>query len=176
MPRNEFVPHCFFNICVVSCDFAAVLKYSGRLYAETLLTLRSVDIGLLPGFAYLSGVILLLILAVIFICALPFIRRNGYFEVIGCNVCIIQATSIARHSRNACVTCVFLFSVPKIYFGQVKCQLTSCYLAGVLLHAPAVRVLLDLSHSPRTDILDVFPSTRTSSPAGEVDPVHQKQT
>ena len=48
--------------------------------------------------------------------------------------------------------------------------------AGVLLHAPAVRFLLDLSHSPRTDLLDVFPSTRTSSPAGEVDPVHQKQT
>ena len=65
----------FKAIIVDSEDNPAQLKYW-----EFIFTFRS-QIGLIPGFAYLSGVFLVLALIIIFVCALPFIRRNGYFQV-----------------------------------------------------------------------------------------------
>ena len=55
---------------------SAVLTYS-----DILLTLKS-EVGYVgPGFAYISGLVLFALLTVMFIFALPFVRRNGYFQV-----------------------------------------------------------------------------------------------
>lgn len=39
------------------------------------------SLGLIPGYAFNSGVILMVILTVMVICSLPFVRRGGCFEV-----------------------------------------------------------------------------------------------
>ena len=50
-------------------------------YWEYLFTLRSRIGWIGPGFAFLSGVILDVILIIMVICSMPFIRRKGYFRV-----------------------------------------------------------------------------------------------
>ena len=50
-------------------------------YAEVLFTTKS-NIGwLVPGFAYLSGVLLMVVLIIMVICSSPGVRRSGYFQV-----------------------------------------------------------------------------------------------
>ena len=50
-------------------------------YPEVLFTTKS-NIGwLVPGFAYLSGVLLIVILTIMVICSSPCVRRSGYFQV-----------------------------------------------------------------------------------------------
>lgn len=50
-------------------------------YWEYLFTFKS-KIGFVgPGFAYLSGVLLDIILLVMFLCSLSFVRRGGHFQV-----------------------------------------------------------------------------------------------
>lgn len=48
---------------------------------EWLFTMKPHMFGLIPGIANLTGWALLLILIVMIPCSMPFIRRNGSFEV-----------------------------------------------------------------------------------------------
>lgn len=48
---------------------------------EWLLTMRPGLFGLVPGIANPSGISLIVILSVMFICSQPFVRRGGCFEV-----------------------------------------------------------------------------------------------
>ena len=58
------------------------LGFNGTVtYWEYLFTLKA-GLGYVgPGFAYISGVLLDVILLIMVICSTPFIRRNGYFQV-----------------------------------------------------------------------------------------------
>jgi len=49
--------------------------------SEWLLTSRPGHFGLVAGSAYPTGVILLIILAIMTACSMPFVRRGGCFEV-----------------------------------------------------------------------------------------------
>lgn len=66
--------------------FAAYVVYDDPAkgtpeYWEFLFTLKS-KIGFVgPGFAYLSGIVLIIVLTVMFICSMPFVRRKGHFQV-----------------------------------------------------------------------------------------------
>ncbi len=54
---------------------------NGVEYWEILFTLKS-GIGWIgPGFAYISGVILDIVLTIMVICSMPFVRRSGHFQV-----------------------------------------------------------------------------------------------
>lgn len=48
---------------------------------EWLLTSRPGHFGLVPGSAYPTGVILLIILVIMTLCSMSFVRRGGCFEV-----------------------------------------------------------------------------------------------
>ena len=50
-------------------------------YWEWMLTSKPHVFGLFGGWANPTGILLLLILTVMFICSLPFVRRRGHFEV-----------------------------------------------------------------------------------------------
>ncbi|CAG0897512.1 unnamed protein product [Darwinula stevensoni] len=60
----------------------------GYSYGVWLLSARPGHFGLIPGWANPTGVALLFVLAVIFVCSLPFVRKSGYFEAyevrVGC--------------------------------------------------------------------------------------------
>ena len=58
------------------------LGFNGTVvYWEYLLTMKS-GVGYVgPGFAFISGVILDVVLLIMVICSLPVIRKNGYFQV-----------------------------------------------------------------------------------------------
>ena len=58
------------------------LGFKGTVaYWEYLFTLKT-GVGYVgPGFAFVSGVVLDVILFIMVICSLPYIRRNGYFQV-----------------------------------------------------------------------------------------------
>ena len=50
-------------------------------YAEILFTLKS-DVGwLVPGFAFLSGILLMITLTIMVLCSMPFVRKSGCFQV-----------------------------------------------------------------------------------------------
>ena len=49
-------------------------------YAEWLLTMQPHVFGMMGGEANPSGVALMIILSIMFICSLPFVRRRGHFE------------------------------------------------------------------------------------------------
>jgi hypothetical protein len=58
---------------------------SGNFTAvEWLLTMRPGLFGLIPGIANPTGISLIVILSVMFICSQPFVRRGGCFEVRSC--------------------------------------------------------------------------------------------
>lgn len=82
---------CYVDVimCIVSIIELTVLDNfnKGRSgdeiepYWEYIFTLMS-GVGFVgPGFAYLSGFILMVLLLFMFVCALPCIRRKGYFQV-----------------------------------------------------------------------------------------------
>ena len=50
-------------------------------YHEWLLTSKPNLFGLIPGLANPTGIALMAIMAIIFVCSLPFIRRRGFFEI-----------------------------------------------------------------------------------------------
>jgi len=50
-------------------------------YADWILTSRPHVLGLMPGMANPTGVALITILFIMFVCSLPFIRRRGHFEI-----------------------------------------------------------------------------------------------
>ena len=50
-------------------------------YAEWLLTRKPNMFGLVHGIAYPTGVALMCILTIMFVCSLPFVRRHGHFEI-----------------------------------------------------------------------------------------------
>merc|ERR1719419_1446665 len=50
-------------------------------YAEWLLTMKPHMFGMMHGIANPSGVALIIILTVMFVCSLPFVRRRGHFEI-----------------------------------------------------------------------------------------------
>ena len=56
-------------------------ELANATYAEILFTLKSKIGWLVPGFAYLSGVLLTIALTVMVFCSLPIVRRSGYFQV-----------------------------------------------------------------------------------------------
>ena len=50
-------------------------------YEEILFTMKA-RVGYVgPGFAFLSGIVLMIVLTVMFICSMPFVRRSGHFQV-----------------------------------------------------------------------------------------------
>ncbi|KAG7170629.1 NADPH oxidase 5-like 1, partial [Homarus americanus] len=57
------------------------INEDGWTLTEWLLTMRPGAFGLIPGIANPTGVALIIILAVMVICSLPFVRKSGYFEV-----------------------------------------------------------------------------------------------
>lgn len=50
-------------------------------FVEWLLTAKPGLFGLIGGYANPTGVVLIVILLVMFVCSLPFVRRGGSFEV-----------------------------------------------------------------------------------------------
>ncbi|CAG0904649.1 unnamed protein product [Cyprideis torosa] len=50
-------------------------------YWEWMLTMKSEFGGLIPGIANVTGVVLMIIILVMVICSMPYIRKNGMFEV-----------------------------------------------------------------------------------------------
>lgn len=50
--------------------------------AEWLLTAKPGLFGLIGGYANPTGVVLIIILVIMFVCSQPFVRRGGSFEVI----------------------------------------------------------------------------------------------
>ena len=57
---------------------AQVTRYS---YLEWIFTSKPNVMGLIPGWANLTGVGLILILTIMCICSMPIIRKKGHFEV-----------------------------------------------------------------------------------------------
>jgi len=57
------------------------LNYEGFTVSEWLFTTDPGLFGLISGFANPTGVLLIIILFVMFICSQPFVRRGGCFEV-----------------------------------------------------------------------------------------------
>lgn len=53
---------------------------SNRSAVDVLFTTKY-KIGWIGGTAYLTGYALIIILAVMIICSMPFVRRKGYFQV-----------------------------------------------------------------------------------------------
>jgi hypothetical protein len=53
----------------------------GYTYAEWLLTMKPHVFGLVPGSAFPTGVLLILVVTVMFACSMPAVRRSGHFEV-----------------------------------------------------------------------------------------------
>lgn len=60
------------------------LNYEGFTVSEWLFTTDPELFGLIAGFANPTGVMLIIILLVMFICSQPFVRRGGCFEVCIC--------------------------------------------------------------------------------------------
>ncbi|CAG0902076.1 unnamed protein product [Cyprideis torosa] len=50
-------------------------------YWEWMLTMKSEFGGLIPGIANVTGVVLMIIILVMVICSMPYIRKNGMFEI-----------------------------------------------------------------------------------------------
>ena len=50
--------------------------------AEWLLTTKPGLFGLIGGYANPTGIVLIIILVIMFVCSQPFVRRGGSFEVI----------------------------------------------------------------------------------------------
>ena len=78
------------HFTLVSCLFTLVLavlpepnidedEYSA---AEWLLTTKPGLFGLIGGYANPTGIVLIIILVIMFVCSQPFVRRGGSFEVI----------------------------------------------------------------------------------------------
>lgn len=57
------------------------LNYEGFSVSEWLFTTDPELFGLVAGYANPTGVLLIIILSVMFICSQPFVRRGGCFEV-----------------------------------------------------------------------------------------------
>lgn len=57
------------------------LNYEGFTVSEWLFTTDPELFGLVAGYANPTGVMLIVILFVMFICSQPFVRRGGCFEV-----------------------------------------------------------------------------------------------
>ena len=72
-------------ICKICCEDEGILvannctTYVSVLFNPNAPVAR--DVGLIKGYAFNSGVVLVVILSVMIICALPFVRRRGSFEV-----------------------------------------------------------------------------------------------
>lgn len=58
-----------------------VINAKNYTLAEWLLTSRPGLFGLVGGAANPTGIILIIILVIMFICSQPFVRRGGSFEV-----------------------------------------------------------------------------------------------
>jgi len=50
-------------------------------YADWIFTGKVNIFGLIPGYANPTGVYLMIIMIILFVCSLPFIRRRGHFEI-----------------------------------------------------------------------------------------------
>ena len=50
-------------------------------YADWMLTMKPNMFGLIHGIANITGIVLMCILTIMFICSLPFVRRRGHFEI-----------------------------------------------------------------------------------------------
>lgn len=54
---------------------------TGYSLADWLFTTQPGAFGLFPGFAFPTGVILISVVTIMFVCSLPFVRRRGNFEI-----------------------------------------------------------------------------------------------
>ena len=73
---------------------AAPNPVTGLAYWEILLTFKGPAGWLIGGTAYLSGVVLDIMLLIMVICSMPFVRRGGHFQV------KIKLTSIQFSTLN----------------------------------------------------------------------------
>jgi NADPH oxidase 5 len=58
-----------------------VINANNFTTVEWMLTMRPGLFGLIPGIANPTGLALIVILSIMFVCSMPFVRRGGCFEV-----------------------------------------------------------------------------------------------
>lgn len=92
------------------------------------------SLGLIPGYAFNSGVILMIVLTVMVIGSMPFVRRGGCFEV-----------------------CSWFQFDEVIFFRVLEISNTYSFrlLLGVLLDSFAICCLLDFANCPCSKFLEV---------------------
>ena len=59
-----------------------VISSDNLTTVEWLFTSKSNAFGLVPGYAYPTGVFLLIILSTMYIFSIRYVRKGGYFEVV----------------------------------------------------------------------------------------------
>jgi len=64
------------QICVQDCSNGT--QYS---YADWMLTTTPGVFGMVPGIANITGIFLIIVLTIMFVCSLPVVRRSGHFQI-----------------------------------------------------------------------------------------------
>jgi len=122
-------------------------------YAEWLFTMKPHMFGLIHGIANPTGVALMIILTIMFVCSLPFIRRRGHFEIFYFTHLLYFAYFVllvlhAPEFWKWFFVIGLIWMVEKVYrflnslFGQGKSVIKS----GVILPSKVTNLIIDRPH------------------------------
>ena len=88
----------------MNCHFAGLIvadnpDFGNHTLTEWLLTDKPKLFGLVGGLANPTGIALIVILVIMFICSQPFVRRGGCFEVIKKKLTVISTGQISFNAK-----------------------------------------------------------------------------